>query len=222
MRPSRTAGPSPTSWTRTAGGSAARSAATWSRGYLYDPAGRVIAETDGSGAVVELFAYDDLGHLALIAARVATPYRVITDAVGSPRLVIAAANGAVGGRDRPTTRGAGSRDETHPGIHPVRLRRRPGRSGHRARPFRGPGLRPGHRALDQLGPDPLRAAATPTCTATSAEDPVNRTDPIGHCQRLRMAILCGHGSWNGGNPDLHGCYGSACIRWCWYECNNPD
>ena len=63
-------------------------------GYLYDPAGHVVAETDGSGAMVARFAYDDLGHLALMQ-RGDTSYRVITDTVGSPRLVISAANGAV-------------------------------------------------------------------------------------------------------------------------------
>ena len=32
-------------------------------GYLYDPAGNIVAETDGSGTVVARFGYDDLGHL---------------------------------------------------------------------------------------------------------------------------------------------------------------
>ncbi len=63
-------------------------------GYLYDPSGRVAAETDGSGAIVARFAYDDAGHLALVTKGNKT-YRVIVDQVGSPRLVIDSATGAV-------------------------------------------------------------------------------------------------------------------------------
>jgi len=63
-------------------------------GYLYDAAGNVIAETDGGGAVVARFGYDELGHLALVQ-RGGTTYRVLTDPVGSPLLVIDSQTGAV-------------------------------------------------------------------------------------------------------------------------------
>jgi RHS repeat-associated protein len=63
-------------------------------GYLYDPAGNVVAETDGTGAVFERFGYDDLGHLALVE-RGGSTYRVITDQVGSPHLVVDAQTGAI-------------------------------------------------------------------------------------------------------------------------------
>jgi RHS repeat-associated protein len=63
-------------------------------GYLYDPAGHVVAETDGNGAVVMQFGYDDLGHLALVEGGSAT-YRVVTDATGSPRFVINTSSGAL-------------------------------------------------------------------------------------------------------------------------------
>ena len=63
-------------------------------GYLYDPAGQIVATTDPSGSVTARFAYDDQGHLAL-AEKDGRTYRVITDPVGSPRLVIDSTSGAV-------------------------------------------------------------------------------------------------------------------------------
>jgi len=63
-------------------------------GYLYDPAGNVVAETDGSGAIVARFGYDELGHLALMEQGGIT-YRVVTDPVGSPLLVINSQSGAI-------------------------------------------------------------------------------------------------------------------------------
>ena len=67
---------------------------TLTSGYLYDPAGRVVAVTDGPGAVVARFAYDNSGHLATMQKGIET-YRIVTDSVGSPRLVIDAATGVV-------------------------------------------------------------------------------------------------------------------------------
>ena len=63
-------------------------------GYLYDPAGRVVGETDGNGAVIAQFGYDDLGHLALVE-RNGSSDDVITDQVGSPRLVIDSQSGSI-------------------------------------------------------------------------------------------------------------------------------
>ncbi len=63
-------------------------------GYLYDPAGHVVAETDATGALVARFGYDDAGNLALVM-RGDSSYAVVTDALGSPRLVIDAATGRV-------------------------------------------------------------------------------------------------------------------------------
>ncbi len=67
---------------------------TLAAGYLYDPAGQIVATTDPSGSVTARFAYDDQGHLALTTKDGRT-YRVITDQVGSPRLVIDSATGSV-------------------------------------------------------------------------------------------------------------------------------
>lgn len=63
-------------------------------GYLYDPAGRVVAVTDGHGTVTQRFAYDEAGHLALIVRGTSTDV-VVTDDLGSPRLVLDASTGAI-------------------------------------------------------------------------------------------------------------------------------
>ena len=88
-------------------------------GYLYDPSGQIVAETDGAGAVTEQFGYDDQGHLALVEKGGRT-YRVVTDPVGSPRLVIDSQSGALA--DAITYDGWGRvTSETSPGPYPVRL-----------------------------------------------------------------------------------------------------
>jgi RHS repeat-associated protein len=63
-------------------------------GYLYDPAGHVVAVTDGNGAVTEQFGYDDQGHLALVI-RGGASYAVVTDQLAGPRLVVDSTTGAV-------------------------------------------------------------------------------------------------------------------------------
>ena len=63
-------------------------------GYLYRLDGSIAAETDADGQIVSRFGYDSRGHLALVEHSGVT-YRVITDAVGSPRLIIDSGTGAV-------------------------------------------------------------------------------------------------------------------------------
>jgi YD repeat-containing protein len=63
-------------------------------GYLYDPSGQIVALTNGAGAVVARYGYDQLGHLALVEQHGDT-YRVITDPNGSPLLVVNSKTGRV-------------------------------------------------------------------------------------------------------------------------------
>jgi RHS repeat-associated protein len=63
-------------------------------GYLYRLDGSIAAVTDASGQIVSRFGYDNGGLLALVEHSGVT-YRVITDAVGSPRLIIDSQTGAV-------------------------------------------------------------------------------------------------------------------------------
>jgi RHS repeat-associated protein len=56
-------------------------------GYLYSLDGTIAAETDSPGKIVSRFGYDAADHLAIIE-RGGVSYRVITDQVGSPRMII--------------------------------------------------------------------------------------------------------------------------------------
>jgi RHS repeat-associated protein len=147
-------------------------------GYLYDPAGQVVAETDATGAVTAQFGYDDLGHLALVQ-RGTSAQRVITDPNGSPRLVIDAQTGAI--IDAITYDAWGRiTKETAPGTIPF------GFAGGLADP--GTGLvHFGARDYDPIAgrwisSDPIQfAGQDPDLYRYSASDPVNKSDPSGRC-----------------------------------------
>ena len=145
------------------------------QGFLYGPNGSVVAETDGSGAIVARFAYDDLGHLALVGRDGGT-FRIVTDAIGSPRLAIDVATGVVAAA-RPTTRGVGSSRTNRPGLPAVRLRRRALDPDTRLVRFGARDYDPEIGVL-RLSPDPILASwpATPTSTGTrSATRSTGRT-----------------------------------------------
>jgi RHS repeat-associated protein len=63
-------------------------------GFLYRPDGSLAAQLDSAGRVSSVFGYDDAGNLALVE-RSGVIYRIITDPIGSPRLVIDSRTGAV-------------------------------------------------------------------------------------------------------------------------------
>jgi RHS repeat-associated protein len=65
------------------------------RAWLYSGPSRVIAELDGAGALVSRFVYGTRGNVPEYMVRGGTTYRIITDHLGSPRLVVDAATGAV-------------------------------------------------------------------------------------------------------------------------------
>ncbi|HEY4227980.1 MAG TPA: RHS repeat-associated core domain-containing protein, partial [Candidatus Limnocylindrales bacterium] len=151
--------------------------ATLEAGYLYDPAGRVVAETDGSGAVAMQFGYDDMGHLALVE-RGSSTYRVITDPIGSPRFVIDTGTGAT--VDAITYDAWGRiTSETAPGTIPF------GFAGGLADPDSGL-VHFGARDYDPTtgrwtGPDPIRfAGGDSNLYQYAGSDPVNHVDRSGH------------------------------------------
>ena len=163
-------------------------------GYLYDPAGNVVAETDGTGAVVERFGYDDLGHIALVE-RGGSTYRVITDQVGSPRLVLDAQTGAI--VDAISYDASGRiMSETAPGTIPFAF------AGGLIDTDTG-FVHLGARDLDTVtgrwtGPDPLLFGAGDTNLYRYAGgDPVNATDSTGlgltisgPCDLLFASLYC--------------------------------
>ena len=157
-------------------------------GYLYGPDGRLAAQTDGSGAVVASFGYDDAGRLTLVL-RGSTRYQVVTDHLGSPLLVIDAANGAVAEAITYDAWGNVTTD-TKPGLIPIG--------------FAG-GLRDtdtglvkfGAREYDPrtgrwTGPDPLSfAGGDPLLYRYAGGDPINLTDSTGLKPFDRNCVMLG-------------------------------
>ncbi len=151
-------------------------------GYLYRLDGFVAAETDPKGRVVSRFGYDDLGHLALVE-RGGIAYRVITDAVGSPLLVIDSRNGNIAEAMAYSPWGRMMQD-TAPGFTPFGF----------AGGLRDPDtdlLRMGARDYEPAtgrwtAADPLRfAGGDANLYRYAAGDPVNRVDPRGMCISLK-------------------------------------
>ena len=145
-------------------------------GYLYGPDSRLAAQTDGSGAVVASFGYDDAGRLTIVQ-RGSTRYQVITDHLGSPLLVIDAASGAVAEAITYDAWGNVTSD-TKPGFIPI------GFAGGLHDQDTGL-VKFGAREYDSrtgrwTGPDPARyAGGDAVLYRYAAGDPVNRTDPTG-------------------------------------------
>jgi RHS repeat-associated protein len=64
-------------------------------GYLYDTAGRVVAELDGSGTLVERFVYAGSNTVPSYLVKGGVDYALVTDGRGSVRLVVNAQTGVV-------------------------------------------------------------------------------------------------------------------------------
>ena len=145
-------------------------------GYLYRPDGSIVAELNGSGATVARFAYDDLGRLALVQ-RGGRTYRVVTDHLGSPLLVIDAQSGEIA--ESITYDAWGNIvSDTGPGLVPF------GFAGGLRDPDTGL-VRFGARDYDPTvgrwtGPDPIRFdGGDANLYRYGSGDPVNRVDPSG-------------------------------------------
>ena len=63
--------------------------------WLYDAAGRIVAELDAGNDLVASYAYLQDGHVPFLMRRAGTTYRLVTDSVGSVRLVIDTSDGSV-------------------------------------------------------------------------------------------------------------------------------
>ncbi len=188
-------------------------------GYLYDPSGQIVAATDGAGAVTEQFGYDDQGHLALVEKGGRT-YRVVTDAVGSPRLLIDSQSGALA--DAITYDGWGQvTSETSPGFTPF------GFAGGLLDPDTGL-VRFGARDYDPTtgrwtAPDPTGFdGGDANLYRYAGGDPVNRTDPTGLCIGPVFWLPCaGFALWKISQPSnpsppewkppVWYCHGIGCV-----------
>jgi RHS repeat-associated protein len=145
-------------------------------GYLYGPDGQIRAELTPSGETLARFAYDDRGHLAYMV-RNARNYLVVTDHLGSPRLVVDQENGKVAQAVTYDAWGKVTSD-SKPGFTPF------GFAGG-LRDLDTEFVRFGARDYDPsigrwTGPDPIRfAGGDINFYRYSAGDPVNRVDPSG-------------------------------------------
>src|SRR5205814_8710821 len=63
-------------------------------GFLYDDNLRIIAELDGSNKIVSRFVYGSRDYVPDYMIKGGMNYRIITDHLGSPRLVVEANSGA--------------------------------------------------------------------------------------------------------------------------------
>jgi RHS repeat-associated protein len=68
------------------------------QGFLYDGQLRPVAELDGSGAIVSRFVYAEHANVPSYMVKAGVTYRIITDQLGSPRLVLNSASGAIAQR----------------------------------------------------------------------------------------------------------------------------
>jgi RHS repeat-associated protein len=68
------------------------------QGFAYDGQLQIVAELDGSGNVISRFVYGDRGNVPSYMIKGGITYRIIADQLGSPRLVVNSANGAVAQR----------------------------------------------------------------------------------------------------------------------------
>lgn len=86
------------------------------QGFLYDGA-RMVAELDGTGAVVARFVYATGSHSPDVMVKNGASYRIVKDHLGSPRLVVDSTTGAVAQRLDFDEWGSVTAD-TNPGFQP--------------------------------------------------------------------------------------------------------
>jgi hypothetical protein len=67
---------------------------TLTQGFLYNRQLQIVAELDGTGAVVSRFVYADRSNVPSFMVKGGQTYRIIVDHLGSPRLVMNTADGA--------------------------------------------------------------------------------------------------------------------------------
>lgn len=86
-------------------------------GWLYRDDLRIVAETDGAGAVVSRFVYTTRSHAPNYMVRAGETYRILADHVGSIRLIVRVSDGTVVQRIDYDEFGVVTND-TNPGFQP--------------------------------------------------------------------------------------------------------
>ncbi|MBI2571652.1 MAG: RHS repeat-associated core domain-containing protein, partial [Candidatus Schekmanbacteria bacterium] len=169
------------------------------RAWLYQDALEPVAELDGSGALVSVFVYASRPHVPDAMVRDGTTYRILSDHLGSVRLVVDAASGAVAQRLDYDAWGRVLAD-TNPGFQPF------GFAGGLYDPETGQ-VRFGARDYDAAvgrwtARDPkLFDSGDVNLFAYVGQDPVNNLDTIGFSGYALDPTEMGFG---GGGPDSLG------------------
>lgn len=145
--------------------------------WVYSDQQRIVAEFDGTGALVSRFVYASRSNVPDYMIRNGTLYRIIADQIGSPRLVVEASSGAVAQRIDYDEFGNVLSDST-PAFQPF------GFAGGLYDPATNL-IRFGIRDYDPsmgrwTAKDPaLFAATSPNLYEYASSDPVNNFDPNG-------------------------------------------
>jgi RHS repeat-associated protein len=190
------------------------------QGWLYADQLRIVAELDGSGAVTSRFVYGSRSNVPDYMVRAGATYRIISDHLGSPRVVVRVADGTIAQRMTFDESGRVLQDTT-PGFQPF------GFAGGLS--DRDTGLvRFGARDYDShtgrwTATDAVRfAGGQANLYGYSFGDPVNYVDPNGLSGKLTInssgangssdTMLAGH-SWiaytpDGGDKTTFGTYGN--------------
>lgn len=90
---------------------------TLTQGFLYGMDGQLLAELDGAGKVVSRFVYGSRTHVPDYLIKDGAAYRILTDHLGSPRLIVHAQSGELAQRLDYDVFGAVLQD-TRPGFQP--------------------------------------------------------------------------------------------------------
>ena len=210
------------------------------QGFLYDGQLRIVAELDGSNAVVSRFVYGEKSNVPDYMIKGGIIYRLISDHLGSPRLVVNTGDGAIAQRVDYDEFGNVIL-ETNPGFQPFAFA-----GGLYDRDTKL--VRFGARDYDaQTGrwsaKDPIRFGGGDTnLYGYVLTDPVNRVDPLGlygtnDCSYYAQRCLESGGgyycqtaaAWCNWFPkppdpdqsrdnDYEGPY--RCIRQCLQDCDN--
>ena len=180
------------------------------QGFLYENQLRIVAELDGDGNVGSRFVYGDKVNVPEYMIRGGQTYRLITDHLGSPRLAVNTATGAVAQRMDYDEFGIVTTD-TNPGFQPFGFA-----GGIYDRDTKL--TRFGARDFDaQTGSwtakDPIRFEGSDlSLYGYSLEDPINSGDPTGTSNLSQYAIILGKvsvGALKGLAGGLGGLVGNA-------------
>lgn len=185
------------------------------QGLLYRANLQPVAELDSAGALLSRFVYSPEERVPLYFLRGGSTYRILTDHLGSPRLVVDVGTGSVAQLTEYDEFGAVTAD-TNPGFQPF------GFAGGLHDPDTGL-VRLGWRDYDPqtgrfLAKDPLLFEGGDTnLYAYAGSDPVNRVDPDGRSFKQCLGSLweklcdalkqCKDTDWNEGGTDGNGIRG---------------